>query len=240
MPALGLAGGGYAVLTTSALTTVVLAWYLLAGRAIVRLRRARLQWPMFADILRVGGVGTISTLQTSLTVALTTALVGSFGGPAAVAGYGTGARLEYLLIPLVFGFGAPLVALVGTNIGAGQPERALRIALTGGALAFAVTEAIGIVAAIWPHAWLGLFGDDPHMLEAGAAYLRVVGPAYGFFGLGLSLYFASQGAGRLAWPLLGGMVRLVVAVGGGWLALGLVVYGLVVAGAVASRVWFKA
>ena len=255
VPAFGIAGGGYAVLITSALTTVVLAWYLLAGRAIVRLRRARLQWPMFADILRVGGVGTISTLQTSLTVALTTALVGSVGGPAAVAGYGTGARLEYLLIPLVFGFGAPLVALVGTNIGAGQPERALRIALTGGALAFAVTEAIGIVAAVWPQAWLGLFGHDPRMLEAGAAYLRVVGPAYGFFGLGLSLYFASQGAGRLAWPLLGGMVRLVVAVGGGWLALaltgslawafaalalGLVVYGLVVAGAVASRVWFKA
>ena len=57
------------------------------------------------------------------------------------------------------------------------------------------------------------------MLEAGAAYLRVVGPTYGFFGLGLSLYFASQGAGRLAWPLLGGLVRLLVAVGGGWLVL---------------------
>jgi putative MATE family efflux protein len=254
VPGYGIAGGGYAVLLTSALTTVVLAWYLLAGRAIVRLRRARLQWPMFADILRVGGVGTISTLQTSLTVALTTALVGAFGGPSAVAGYGTGARLEYLLIPLVFGFGAPLVALVGTNLGAGQRERALRIALTGGALAFAVTETIGIAAAIWPQAWLGLFGSDPQMLAAGAAYLRVVGPAYGFFGLGLSLYFASQGAGRLAWPLLGGMVRLVIAVGGGWLvlsltgslawtfaalALALVAYGLVVAGAVASRVWFR-
>ena len=254
VPAYGIAGGGYAVLITSALTTAVLAWYLLAGRAIVRLRRARLRWPIFADILRVGGVGTISTLQTSLTVALTTALVGASGGPGAVAGYGTGARLEYLLIPLVFGFGAPLVALVGTNIGAGQRERALRIALTGGALAFAVTEAIGIVAAIWPHAWLGLFGDDPQMLAAGAAYLRVVGPAYGFFGLGLSLYFASQGAGRLAWPLLGGTVRLVVAVGGGWLALSLtgslgwafgalalalVAYGVIVAGAVGSRVWYR-
>ena len=254
MPALGIAGGGYAVLLTSALTTAVLAWYLLAGRAVVRLRRARLQWPMFADILRVGGVGAISTLQTSLTVALTTALVGAYGGPNAVAGYGTGARLEYLLIPLVFGFGAPLVALVGTNIGAGQRERALRIALTGGALAFAVTETIGLVAAIWPHAWLGLFGSDPHMLEAGAAYLRVVGPTYGFFGLGLSLYFASQGAGRLAWPLLGGLVRLVVAVGGGalvlsltgslsWafgaLALALAAYGTIVAGAIAGGVWFR-
>src|SRR5205085_10211835 len=123
VPAFGIAGGGYAVVLTSALTAAVLAWYLLAGRAVVRLRRARLQWPMFADILRVGGVGTISTLQTSLTVAFTTALVGAYGGPNAVAGYGTGARLEYLLIPLVFGFGAPLVALAGTNLGARQRER---------------------------------------------------------------------------------------------------------------------
>ena len=152
-----------------------------------------------------------------MTVALTTALVGAHGGPDAVAGYGTGARLEYLLIPLVFGLGAPMVALVGTNIGAGQRERALRIALTGGALAFAISETVGLAAAIWPHAWLGLFGHDPQMLETGAAYLRVVGPTYGFFGLGLSLYFASQGAGKLAWPLIGGMLRLLIAVGGGWL-----------------------
>ena len=55
------------------------------------------------------------------------------------------------------------------------------------------------------------------MLAAGAAYLRVVGPAYGFFGLGLALYFASQGAGRSLWPLLAGTVRLVSA-GGGRLA----------------------
>ena len=78
--------------------------------------------------------------------------------------------------------------MVGTNIGAGEQARALRIALVGGALAFGITETIGLAAAIWPHAWLGLFGDDPRMLETGTAYLRSVGPAYGFFGLGLSLY----------------------------------------------------
>ena len=254
VPALGIAGGAVAVLLTTALTAAGLAWYILSGRCVVRLRRAPLSWPMFADILRVGGVGAISTLQTSLTIALTTALVGAHGGPDAVAGFGTGTRLEYLLIPLVFGLGAPMVALVGTNIGAGQRERALRIALTGGALSFGITEAIGVVAAIWPEAWLGLFGHDPRMLATGVAYLRVVGPAYGFFGLGLSLYFASQGAGRLAWPLLGGLFRLLVAIGGGWLTLtltgsltwlfaalsvALVVYGLTVATAVASGAWFK-
>jgi Na+-driven multidrug efflux pump len=254
VPALGIAGGGLAVVVTTALTAAVLAWYILSGRCVVKLRRARLKAPFFADILRVGGVGAISTLQTTLTVALTTALVGAHGGPDAVAGYGTGARLEYLLIPLVFGLGAPMVALVGTNIGAGQRERALRIALTGGALAFAISEGVGLAAAIWPHAWLGLFGNDPQMLATGVAYLRVVGPTYGFFGLGLSLYFASQGAGRLAWPLIGGMLRLVIAVGGGWLVvsltgslawafavlgLALVVYGVTIVSAIASGSWFR-
>jgi putative MATE family efflux protein len=254
VPALGIAGGGVAVVVTTALTAAVLAWYIASGRSVVTLRRARLRTAFFGDILRVGGVGAISTLQTTLTVALTTALVGAHGGPDAVAGYGTGARLEYLLIPLVFGLGAPMVALVGTNIGAGQHQRALRIALVGGAIAFAISETVGVAAAIWPEAWLGLFGHDPSMLATGAAYLRVVGPTYGFFGLGLSLYFASQGAGRLAWPLIGGMLRLLVAVGGGWLvialggslawafamlALALVVYGATIAAAVASGTWFR-
>jgi len=254
IPALGMAGAGVAVVTTTAATALVLAWYLFSRASLLRPKLARLRAALFGDILRVGAVGALSTLQTTLTVALTTALVATAGGSDAIAGYGTGARLEYLLIPLVFGLGAPLVALVGTNIGAGQKERALRIALTGGALAFAMTEAVGIAAAIWPGAWLGLFGDDPRMIETGSAYLRIVGPAYGFFGLGLSLYFASQGAGRLMWPILAGLLRLVVAVLGGWIALrltgslawvfaalslGLVLYGALLAAMVASGAWFR-
>ncbi|HVY05532.1 MAG TPA: MATE family efflux transporter [Burkholderiales bacterium] len=254
IPAMGIAGGAIAVLSTTALTAGVLAWYLWSGRAVVRPVLPRMRWPLFADILRVGLVGSVNTLMTTFVFTLATALVGAAGGPNAVAGYGTGARLEYLLIPLVFGLGAPLVALVGTNMGAGQQARALRIALVGGALAFGLTEAIGLVVAIWPHAWLGLFGNDPRMLETGEAYLRIVGPAYGFFGLGLSLYFASQGAGKLGWPLIGSVVRLIVGIGGGWLVLrftgspqwlfaaltvALVVYGVVVAGAIASGAWFK-
>ena len=254
VPALGMAGAGAAVLLTTALTAGVLGWYLLSPRSVVRPRLARLRMALFGDILGVGVVGSINTLQTTLTVALTTALVGAAAGPDAVAGYGTGSRLEYLLIPLVFGLGAPLVALVGTNIGAGQQQRALRAALLGGAVAFCLAEAVGVAAAIWPMAWLSLFDSDPHMLETGAAYLRLVGPTYGFFGLGLCLYFASQGAGRLLWPLLAGLVRMVLAVGGGWLALhltgsltwvfmalgvALVVYGTILTAAIASGVWFR-
>jgi Na+-driven multidrug efflux pump len=111
------------------------------------------------------------------------------------------------------------VALVGTIIGAGNRQRALRIAWVGAGIAFLLTEAIGVAAALYPHAWLALFGSDPAMLETGAAYLRAVGPFYAVFGFGLALYFASQGAGRLGWPLVAGFARMVFAMVGGWLTL---------------------
>jgi Na+-driven multidrug efflux pump len=253
-PALGIAGGGIAMVAFNAAGAAVLLWYVLSGRNIARLRIAPLRWPLFREILRVGAVAAVTSIQTNVIIALATALVAMAAGADAVAGFGTGARLEYLLIPLVFGLGAPLVALVGTNVGAGQRERAVRVALIGGGIAFAVTETIGIVAALWPQAWLTLYSADPGVIEAGSAYLRVVGPFYGFFGLGLALYFSSQGAGRLLWPLTAGFSRMAVALLGGWLALyltgsltwlfaavalGLVIYGVTILAAVLSGTWFR-
>jgi putative MATE family efflux protein len=253
LPALGIAGGGVAVVLFNVGGAAALLWYILSGHNLARLRPTRLRWPLFREILRVGAVASLTSIQTNIVIGGTTALVASAAGSIAVAGYGTGARLEYLLIPLVFGLGAPLVALVGTNVGAGNRERALRIGLIGAAIAFSLTEAIGIMAALFPRTWLNLFSTDPRVVEVGVTYLRVVGPFYGFFGLGLSLYFASQGAGRLFWPLVTGTVRLLIAIVGGWLALrftgsliwlfvllavGLAVYGLLMLAAVASGAWF--
>ena len=254
LPGLGIAGGAIALLLYYLASSAVLAAYLWSSRSLLRpsLRGLQLRWALFADILRVGLVGTVSTVATNLAIGITTALVGAYG-TAAIAGYGTASRLEYLLVPLVFGLGAPLVAMVGTCIGAGQRERALRATWIGAAIAFAMTEAIGLWAAAYPAAWLSLFNTEPAMIEAGSHYLRIVGPWYGFFGLGLVLYFASQGAGRLLWPVLGNIARLVVAVAGGWLALhggyaiagvfaaqaaAMVVYGIANAWTIAGGAWF--
>ena len=254
LPRLGVAGGAVAVLIYYAVGSLVLAGYLRSSRSIVRLglTGVTLRWLLFADILRVGLVAALITVATNLTIAIATALVGVFG-PAAIAGYGVASRLEYLLIPLVFGLGGPLVAMVGTNIGAGRRDRALRVAWIGAAIATAVCAFIGGAAALFPHAWLTLFDSDPAMIEAGARYLRIVGPVYGLFGLGMALYFASQGAGRLLWPLLANLARLVVAAAGGFLALrftgsldgvfialaaALATFGLINAAAVACGAWF--
>jgi putative MATE family efflux protein len=254
VPGFGVAGGGAAVVLGTALTLGILGWHVLSGRNLVTLRWMRLRWHFAREILRIGTIGSVNTLNTTLAMVLLTSAVGAAAGPDAIAGFGTAARLEFLLIPLVFGLGAPLVAMVGTNIGAGQRDRALRIALIGASMAFVVTGAIGAAAAIWPLQWLKLFGDDPAMLASGMLYLGIVGPAYGFFGFGLSLYFASQGAGRLGLPLLAGLMRAVLAVGGAWLGLlmtgslttvfmaiaaSLVAYGVAMTAVVVGGAWHR-
>jgi putative MATE family efflux protein len=233
LPRLGIAGAGAAMVAYYAVGSLVLLAVLCGRGRLVRLtlRGVRLRAARFHEILRVGLPGALNTVQTNLTVVILTGLVGAFG-TGALAGYGTAARLEYLQIPLVFGLGSALVTMVGTNVGAGHHARARRIALTGGAMAFALTGSIGAAAALFPAAWLGLFTTDPEVLAAGSAYLRVVGPTYGFFGLGLALYFASQGAGRLLWPLLAGFFRLMLAAAGGWLVIHRLGGGLIAVSAV--------
>ena len=124
-------------------------------------------------------------------------------------------------MPLVFGLGGPLVAMVGTNIGAGQRDRALRAAWIGAAHRGGPdARPSASPRRRFRDAWLSLFDTDPGDARGRhRRYLRTVGPFYGLFGLGMALYFASQGAGRLLWPLLANLTRLAIAGGGGWLAL---------------------
>lgn len=219
IPAFGIAGGGIALVAYYAAGTVAMLWYILTRRTPVRLSLARVQPSILSGLLRAGALSSMNSILTNIVIAGTTALVASFAGVIAVAGFGTAVRLEYLLIPLVFGIGAPLVSMVGTNLGAGKHQRARQIALSGATIAFILTEAIGLTAAVLPEAWMELFTAEPSAIAAGSVYLRIVGPFYGFFGLGLSLYFALQGAGRMFWPILAGIARVAIAIGGGFIAL---------------------
>jgi Na+-driven multidrug efflux pump len=194
----------------------------------------------------------LSPVISNGSIAIATAFVGSFG-TAALAGYGIAARLEYILVPIAFGFGTALTAMVATNLGAGQAARALRAAWIGGAVVGAITGAIGLTVAIVPSLWMDHFTTDTAVRSVGASYLSIVGGCYGLFGLGLALFFASQGAGRMLWPLIGSLARLLVIAVGGWLcvhvfqtgasglflvvAVSLALYGLTIVAAIHLGRW---
>ena len=216
-PRLGMAGIAAGQVIAFVASTLFLFWYLISGRARVRLGglRAGFSWDMFRDILKVGAVACIMPLQTVLTILALTRLVSRFGTEA-LAGYGIGSRLEFLLVPITFAIGVACVPMVGMAIGAGDVARARRVAWIGGGLAATLTGAAGLLVAIFPQLWAGLFSSDPAVLASSAAYLRWAGPCFGCLGLAICLYFASLGAGKMLGPVLAGTVRLAVIICGGW------------------------
>jgi putative MATE family efflux protein len=226
LPALGPAGAGWGLVIPFGVGSLIMIAYLRSSRSIVRLSFYGVapQWALFTDILKVGVPGLINTAITNLSVVVLTGIAGQFGPEAAI-GYAMGARLEYIMQPIAFGFGTAIVAMVGTNWGAQQYGRARKIAWTGAATIALLCGTLGMIVAVRPSIWLSLFSADAEVARLGATYLRIVGPVYVCFSLGLGLFFVCQGFGRGFAAMIANAVRMLVSAGAGlaavyWLDLG--------------------
>lgn len=251
-PAFGVRGAAASLVIAYGAGAILLLLMLSRPTARLRLQWGRIPITVWWPVLRAGllaGNQSIATITLSL---LMTAFIGRFGIDW-LAGYGIGVRLELLLIPIIFGLGAAMIALAGASLGAGLRERAISIAWYGALLTAGIIATLGITVAIFPTLWSGLFTDDADIAAACARYLSIVGPCYGFFGLGMSLYFASQGLNTLLLPVLGTLLRLTLVASGGWLlftmdyatpttvfalaALAMVAYGVFIAASLRFVAW---
>ncbi|HSH91654.1 MAG TPA: MATE family efflux transporter [Ramlibacter sp.] len=250
----GIAGASASTLVVNTLALSAMLATLLRRDAVVHLARVRwhLKTQLLRDILRVGIPASLSPVISNGSIAASTALVATYG-TAALAGYGLAARLEYLLVPIAFGFGGALTAMVATNMGAGRPERAIRVTWIGSGIVAAITGVIGVTVAIAPALWMNLFSGDAEVRRIGSLYLNIAGGSYALFGFGLALFFASQGAGRMAWALAASMTRLITVAVGGWVCVhylhapasgmfavigfSLAAYGLLLAAAIKLGAW---
>jgi putative MATE family efflux protein len=217
-PRLGISGAGIAFGLYYSAAMLVLLRYMASGRSGLTFRAVALRGALFADMLKVGIPAAMNAVMTNLAVILVTGAVGLFG-TSALAGFGISSRLDYMMIPLLFGIGTATLTMVGVNFGAGQAARARKIGWTGGILGLFLTGTIGLTVALVPTAWLHLFSNDADVVRQGTIYLRIVAPAYGAFGFGFVASFAAQGAGRAMWPLAASLARITVAAGGGWIAV---------------------
>src|SRR3954470_21558718 len=221
VPQFGMRGVAAGSLIAYSISASIMAWYILSGRARVnfvigglRIRRA-----MFFDILKVGAVSCFSPLQSVLTVTIFTRMLADFGTEV-LAGYGIGARLEFMLTSVAFAIGIASVPMVGMAIGAGKVARARRIAWIAGLVSFVSVGLIATVIAVFPDLWVKLFTDDPGVRAASRQYLHTAAPMYAFIGLSISMYFSSQGAAKVFGPVLAQTARLLfVALGGWWLLM---------------------
>ena len=220
VPQFGMRGVAAGSLIAYIVSISVMGWYLFSGRArvIPKIRGLRIEWGMFIDILKVGAVSCLSPLQSVLTISIFTHLLAGFG-TAILAGYGIGARLEFMLTSVAFSIGIASVPMIGMAIGAARIARARRIAWTAGLISFVSVGAIASIIAVFPDLWVNIFTGDAPVRAASRQYLSTAAPMYAFIGLAMSMYFSSQGAAKVVGPVLAQSARLVfIAVGGWWLS----------------------
>ncbi len=221
VPQFGMRGVAAGSLIAYAISGAIMAWYILSGRSRVNfvIKGLRIQRGMFFDILKVGAVSCFSPLQSVLTITILTHMLADFGTEV-LAGYGIGARLEFMLTSIAFAVGIASVPMVGMAIGAGRVARARRIAWIAGCVSFVSVGAIATIIGIFPDLWVNIFTNDPGVRAASRQYLHTAAPMYAFIGLAISMYFSSQGAAKVLGPVLAQTARLVfVSVGGWWLLM---------------------
>jgi putative MATE family efflux protein len=217
IPQFGMRGVAAGSLTAYLISISIMSWYLFSGRARVvpKLRGLRIQWAMLFDILKVGAISCFSPLQSVLTISIFTHMLAGFGTEI-LAGYGIGARLEFLLTSVSFAVGIASVPMIGMAVGADKIARARRIAWTAGMVSFAAVGAIATFIAIFPDIWVNIFTGDAGVRAASRQYLATAAPMYAFIGLASSMYFSSQGAAKVVGPVLAQTARLIFIGTGGW------------------------
>ena len=208
---MGISGSSLSIVIGNGVAAICLLFFLLFKCETLKLTvSVRLvNFQSIISIVKLGSLASINAFCTWGSVVVITSYMTNFGVQT-LAGYGIGARLEFLIIPVVFGFGAASTALIGMNIGANNLKRALNIGWVATLYSGLAAGVIGFGAYFYPSFWSNSFTSDQSAQAVCNVYLEIVGPFYIFFASGLCLYFASQGAGKVLWPAIAAIIRFLI------------------------------
>jgi putative MATE family efflux protein len=218
-PPLGIVGAAIGILAAYATGAAVIGVHLLSRHALVRieLQHIRIRAAEARAILEIGMPAAATVLVFWSTSVVTTALVGQLGS-VPLAAYGIATRLDTVQYPLVFACGSSVVAMVATAMGPGDRARAAQVARTGCAVAAAIASPFATIA-VFGRAWTRIFASDPDVIGLGALYLHSQAVVFPVFAAGIAATWACTAAGMVRPPLIVGVMRFVVAGGGGWMLL---------------------
>ena len=198
MPRLGIEGAAIALVLTRGGAFLV-GIVLLMRRRLLRMHAVT--WPTLVAIARVGLPTALTGITFSLIYVALTRVTTQFGTPA-LAALGLGHRIESWLYTIGVGFGAAAAAIVGQNLGAGQPARAERAGWV--TLWYASIPAFfgALAALLIPEQLAALFTNDPDVIAVAVRYLRISALAELTVCAEIVLEGALGGAGHTIPPML--------------------------------------
>ena len=136
------------------------------SRAHLRIDGYSLGW-----ILKVGAPLALQNAFISLSFLIITAIINTMGLVASAAVGVTEKLISFFMLP-PSAFSMATATMVGQNIGAGQPKRALQTMTTSMVWSLGISAVLFVLTQLFPTFWAGIFTTDPEVIEAAAQYLR--------------------------------------------------------------------
>jgi len=169
------------------------------SRVVIRARHLAPDPALMAGVLRLSGVAMFQNfIATASWMGLIRILTGF--GSAAVAGNTIGIRIIMFALLPSFGVSNAAATLVGQNLGAGKPERAEAAVWRAGFYNTVCLVIVGVGFLAFAPFLIGLFSSDPEVVPYGVRCLRIVAAGFIFYGYGMVLTQAFNGAGDTRTP----------------------------------------
>ncbi|MGQ9662852.1 MAG: MATE family efflux transporter, partial [Kiritimatiellia bacterium] len=202
-PRLGFRGAALATVIAQFVAVVTVMTLLVRGKLHIRVRvRWRAPLSRIAlQVVRIGLPGSGQMLARSLMALVLMRIVASCG-TAAIAAYGIGLRLHGVILMPAFALGNAAATLVGQNLGAGRPRRAVHGAWLAAGIDAAIMAVAGAVFIAFAPRLVEIFDTTPAVVATGASFLRTTSGFYVFTALGIVLGRALQGAGDTLAPMV--------------------------------------
>ena len=202
IPAMGVPGAAWATVISRTVAFVYIFSHLLFRQNLLpmRLKYIRPDMNVIKKILSVGIPTSLSNVSLSISMFFMFRLASVFG-PATIAAYGLGFRIDSVAFMAIFGIASATVTFVGQNTGAKQMKRAVKATWTAARMAVLLMGFLGVAFFIFRRAFAGLFTSDSLIIAATSEYILLVSLTYFSVALGVVTMSSFQGMGR-GMPLL--------------------------------------
>ncbi len=188
-PQMGVVGAAATNALSQGLGAAIGLWFLFTGKTRLRLslKNFRVDFHTIWQMVKVGIPASISSIDRTLSGFVLIVLVTAFG-TLSVAAHTIGQRVDMFILMPVMAFGQATGILAAQNLGANQPERAVRGSWI--AVGFFTGVMVVIVALLWFWAEYvsGIFTNEPELIALTSVYIRIQLPAYLLFSLMMILW----------------------------------------------------
>lgn len=202
-PRWGVAGSALATVLSQGVGALILLYILFRGHSVLHLnlKKARLNLQMMWRIAKIGVFGSLQMVMWNISDLVLMRIVAIYG-TFAVAAYGIGMRVIFVVMMPGFSLAQSAATLVGQNLGAEKLVRAERSVWVAAGFYEVIMVVSTAILIIFAGNIVSIFNLNPEIVKVGSSYIRFISSTFFFMALSIVLSRAMNGAGDTLSPMV--------------------------------------